>query len=163
MSSLIPLANIFRWTARALSILVILCAVPYLLFVGLQLLSGESGLPALTLYLLFTVILLVGLVVAWWREGMGSGIALVAMLAIFGQSLAFPRYATTMGSPLLGPLTLIMALVMPGYHPDASPIAGVVQTVAWVLTVAPSVLFLASWLLRRKPQVSADTPAPGYQ
>ena len=73
MKSKLIFARIFRTIARILSILIILLGIPFLLFVGLQLLSSEPGNQAVFLYLLLLVGMLAGLVIAWRRESLGDG------------------------------------------------------------------------------------------
>src|SRR3972149_8801629 len=86
MKSKLIFARIFRTIARILSILMILLGIPFLLFVGLQLLSGEPGnLPGF-LYLLLLVGMLAGLVIAWRREGLGAAITLVSLVGSFALS-----------------------------------------------------------------------------
>lgn len=151
MNPQLLLANIFRWIARVISIFLILCIVPYLLFVGLQLPGSGGVFLAFLLYLLLLVALCVGLVIAWWREALGAGIALVALIGSIVPGRVLPGFTAPPGpSLLIGPLNLLVALTVPGYHPDVSPIAGWVRVASWVLTIAPILLFFASWLLRRK-------------
>jgi hypothetical protein len=86
VKSQLVLANVFRTVARIVSILDILLGIPFLLFVGLQLLSGEPGNPAIFLYLLLLVCMVVGLAIAWWKEGLGATITLVSLVGSFALS-----------------------------------------------------------------------------
>ena len=152
MKSKLIFANICRSIARIVSILVLLLGIPYLLFAGLQLVSGEPGNPAIYQYLLFLVGMLAGLVIAWWKEGLGAAVALVSLLGSFALSGGIlPGVGFRQGFSLfVGPLNLLFALLIPGYHPDVSPSAKLVPVASWVLPTLPVLLFFASWLLRRK-------------
>jgi hypothetical protein len=61
----------------------------------------------------------------------------------------------------VGPLNLLFALLIPGYHVDASPSAKFVPVVSWFLAIVPIVLFFASWLLRRKSSESESSHSSG--
>ncbi|HLE53272.1 MAG TPA: hypothetical protein VI755_14500 [Anaerolineales bacterium] len=151
MKSKLIFASIFRTIARILSILMILLGIPFLLFAGLQLLSGEPGNLAVFLYLLLLVGMLAGLVIAWRREGLGAAITLVSLVGSFALSGAnLPGVGRGQGFSLLAsPINLIFALLIPGYHPEASPSAKLVPIISWVLATVPVVLFIASWWLRK--------------
>ena len=152
MKSRLVLANIFRTIARIVSIPVMLLGFPFLLFVGLQLLSGERGNPAIFLYLLLLAGMLAGLAIAWWKEGLGATIALVSLVGSFALSGGIlPGVGSGQGFSLFaGPLNLLFALLIPGYHPDQSPSARLVPVVSWALAAVPVLLFFASCLLRRR-------------
>jgi len=152
MKSKLIFASIFRTIARILSILTILLGIPFLLFVGLQLLSGEPGNLAVFLYLLLLIGMLAGLVIAWWKEGLGAAIALVSLFGSFALNGGIlPGVGARQGFSLfVGPLNLLFALLIPGYHPDNSPGAGFVSVASWALPTVPVLLFFASWLLRKK-------------
>ncbi|MEW6717393.1 MAG: hypothetical protein AB1345_07815 [Chloroflexota bacterium] len=159
-------ANIFRTLARIVSILVLFLGIPYLLFVGLQLLSGESGNPAIFLYLFLLIGVLSGLAIAWWKEGLGVTITLVSLAGSFALSGGLlPGVGSGQGFSLfVGPLNLLFAFFIPGYHPDSSPGARLVPVASWVLLIVPVLLFLASWLLRRKSsglEYSVEIPTEG--
>lgn len=168
MKTQIIYANIFRTIARIFSILVLLLGIPYLLLVGLQLLSGEPGNPAISLYLLLLVGMLSGLVIAWWKEGLGATITLVSLIGSFAMSGGvLPGVGVRQGFSLfVGPLNLLFALLIPGYHPDMSPSAKLVAVVSWVLPTILVLLFYVSWLLRWKlPKLEPpkENPAEGEE
>ena len=145
------LADILRWIARVISVVLILCIVPYVLFVGLQLPGSGHVLLAFLLYLLILAATCAGLIIAWWREALGALIVLAAMMGSIVPGRLLPGFTAPPGpSLLIGPLTLLAALTVPGYHPDVSPIAGSIRVASWVLTLTPVVLFFSSWLIRRK-------------
>ena len=151
MKSKLIFASIFRTIARILSILMILLSIPFLLFVGLQLLSGESGNLAVFLYLLLLVGMFAGLVIAWRREGLGAAITVVSLVGSFALSGALlPSVGRGQGFSLFaGPINVLFALLIPGYHPEVSPSAKWVPIISWVLPTVPVVLFFASWWLRK--------------
>jgi len=144
------IANIFRTIARIGSVIVILLGIPFLLFVGLQLVSGEAANPAIYLSLLLLVGMLAGLVIAWRREGLGAAITLGSLSGYFMLSGAvLPGADAKQGFPLfVGPVNLLFALLIPGYHLEMSPEARWVPFISWVLSILPVLLFLASWWLR---------------
>ena len=151
MKSKIFFASIFRTIARILSILIILLGIPFLLFAGLQLLSGEAANLAVLLYLLLLIGMLAGLVIAFRREGLGAAITLASLVGSFALSGAnLPGVGRGQGFSLLAsPINLIFALLIPGYHPEASPSARLVPVISWALATVPVVLFFASWWLRK--------------
>ena len=150
MDSHLLIANIFRTIARIGSVIVILLGIPFLLFVGLQLVSGEAANPAIYLSLLLLVGMLAGLVIAWRREGLGAAITLGSLSGYFMLSGAvLPGADAKQGFPLfVGPVNLLFALLIPGYHLEMSPEARWVPFISWVLSILPVLLFLASWWLR---------------
>ncbi len=152
MDSKLVFANIFRTIARILSIFVILLGVPFLFFVGLQLLSGESGNLAIIINLLLLVGMLAGLIIAWRREGLGVVITFFSLVGSLGLSEAsLPGVQPGQGFLLfVGPINLLFALLMPGYHPEVSSSARLVPIISWMLLIVPVVLFFASWLLRKQ-------------
>ncbi len=162
MDSRLDLANIFRTIARIVSILVLLLGVPFMLFVGLQLTSGEGVNLAFVLSLLLQVGMLAGLVIAWWREGLGAAItavSIVGSIALSGSTL--PGVGVGQGFSLfVGPINLLFALLMPGYNPDMSESAKWVPILSWALPIIPVVLFFASWWIRRSPQIKSPEEAP---
>jgi hypothetical protein len=151
MESKLALANICRAIARIGSILVVLLTVPFLLFVGLQILSGEAANADFFLYLLLIAGLSGGLILAWWMEGLGAAIALVSAAVSFVLSGALlPGAGRGQAFDLLeGPIHLCFALTMPGYHTEMSPAARFVPALSWVIPAFPALLFLISWWLRR--------------
>jgi hypothetical protein len=157
-STFIFAAGISRTIARIDSILVILLGIPFLLFVGLQLLSGESGSLTILLYLLLLVSLLVGLAVSWWKEGLGAAITLASLIGSFVLSGGIlPGVGSRQGGTLLaGPLNLLFALLLPGYSPDVSSSARLVPVASWVLSIVPVMFFFASWLLRKHPGLKSS-------
>lgn len=152
MNAKLVIANISRIFARIGSILVILLGIPFLLFVGLQVLSGETAGVAFYLYLGILAAMLTGLIIAWWREGLGVAIMVVLALAYFllgGATL--PGVGGGQGFGLLvGPVNLLFALLVPGYHTEASPLARMVPLISWILLVVPVLLFFVSWFLRKE-------------
>ena len=152
MKSQLVLANVFRTIARIVSILDMLLGIPFLLFVGLQLLSGEPGNPVIFLYLLLLVGMLTGLTIAWWKEGLGATITLVSLAGSFALSGGIlPGVGSRQGVSLFaGPLNLLFALLIPGYSPDRSPSAKLVPVISWALPTVPVLLFFASWLVRSR-------------
>ncbi len=158
MKPQLAIANISRMFARAISALDLFLGIPFLLFAGLQLLSGEAGSLNIYLYLLLLLGVLLGLVFAWWKEGLGVAIIFVSLLGSFVLSGGMlPGVGAKQGFALfVGPLNLIIALTTSGYHPDNSPIAKTISVVSWVMAIAPAMLFFTSWLLRRKPHSNDD-------
>jgi hypothetical protein len=83
-----------RWIARAGSILSILLLLLFLF--------GEEFHPAkITLkqwvgLIFFPTGVVAGMIIAWWKEGVGAGITLVSLLAFYGV------YGFLLGSPLGG-------------------------------------------------------------
>jgi len=147
MNSQLVLANILRWIARIVTIPLILGIILYLLFVGLQLLSGESGHPVVTSYMLLLALMLAGLVIGWWKESLGAAIGVAAILGFFVLSQLLPGSRSIVGSSLFtGPLDLLAALN------NTYPFPRSLSWVAWALT-APVWLFLASYLLRRNQHI----------
>lgn len=152
MNSKLVIANICRWVARILSIPLVPIALIYLLFVGLQIPSEGGDVTVFILYAVLLAAMLAGLVIAWWREAPGSILALAALAGtLLAAVLTGSREMLEQASPLAGPIHLLFALTMPGYHPQVSPVAKWVPWISWGLIVAPIVLFLFSWLLRRSP------------
>ena len=142
------LAQVFRATARILAVFLLPSIVFYMLFVGLQLASGEPGFIGLTLNLLLLLLLSAGFVIAWWREALGGVISLGALAVFIILGVALTGFGPTFSSsPLVWPLSLFVALIRPQ---SFDPVPNGILVAAWTLTAAPIVLFLASWLLRRK-------------
>jgi hypothetical protein len=139
------------------SIIVILLGIPFLLFVGLQIFSGEPANPTIFLSLLLLVGMIAGMGIAWWKEGLGAAITLVSIAGYFFLSGTFPGVGARQGFPMfVGPVNLLFALIIPGYHPEMSPQARWVPFSSWVLSIVPVALFLASWWLRREqPQIAS--------
>jgi len=157
MKAKLFIANACRTIARVISIFVLLLGIPYLLFVGLQLISGESANPAIFLYLLLLVGMLTGLLVAWWREGLGATVILVSLAGSFILSRGIlPGVGARQGFSLLaGPLNLLFALLIPGYHLDHGPSAKWVPVISWIMPIFAVLLFFASWSVRKRfPQLA---------
>ena len=151
MKSQLLVRNILRWIARVISIPLVALILIYLLFVGLQVLGGETGFPGLYLYMLLLLAMLAGLVIAWWRERLGAIVALVAIAGFFAQAWLLSGFRGTIGSsPLVGPLILIVALIKPQ---SFDPVPNSIKVASWVIPLAPACLFFFSWLLRRNRQV----------
>jgi hypothetical protein len=149
MPTRLTLANISRTVARIGSILVILLGIPFLLFVGLQVLSGEPANPAIFISLLLLAGMIAGMVIAWRREGLGATLTLISIAGYFFLSGTFPGVGSRQGFPLfVGPINLLFALLIPGYHLEMSPEARWVPFISWVLSITPVALFLASWWLQ---------------
>lgn len=155
MKSQLILANISRTIARIDSIIVVLLGIPFLLFVGLQLLTGEAANLAVFVSLFLLAGMIAGLVIAWRKEGLGAAITLIAMAGSFFLSGALlPGVGKGQGlSILAGPINLVFALLVQGYSPDVSPSAQLVPVISWTVLTIPVVLFLASWLLRRNSEL----------
>jgi hypothetical protein len=151
------LAQACRVVARALAVIALAVGTVFTLFVGLEALSGEAGGPAFARYMICLVGLLLGIAIAFWNELVGSVIALASLfgsLSLAGQVL--PGAARGQGlSLLVGPINLILAIGVPGYHPEASDVARSVPWISVLLTVAPALLFLASWWLRTRNKPAA--------
>ena len=156
MHSKLVLANISRTIARIGSIFVILLGLPFVLSAGLQLFSREIANATIFLYLLFLVGMLAGLVIAWWKEGLGAAIALIAVILSFllGGALLPGVGSGQRSSIFAGPINLLFALLLPGYHPEVSPSAKLVPMISWTLQVIPSMLFIVSWWFRRNSPIS---------
>ena len=157
MDSRLLLANIFRTIARIGSILVLLLGVPFMLFVGLQLFSGEAVNLAIVLTLLLQVGMLAGLVIAWWKEVLGAAITAVSLVGSVALSGAFlPGVGRGQGFSLfVGPINLLFAILIPGYNPDVSASAKWVPILSWALPTVPVALYFASWWLRRPPKTKS--------
>jgi hypothetical protein len=151
MNRQLVLANTSRTVARIGSILVFLAGFPFLLFVGLQLLSGEAANLGIYLSLLLLAGLIAGMAIAWRKEALGATISLASLAATFVlSSSVIPGVGSRQGISLFaGPINLIFALLIPGFHLDNSPLARWVPFISWMLTLVPAVLFYASWWLRK--------------
>ncbi len=156
MNARFVIAGICRWIARVLSIPLVPIAAFYLLFVGLQIPSEGGSVIGFVLYMLFLLAMLGGLVIAWRKEGLGSIVSLVAVAGFFVTGWAISGFREMLDvSPLSGPIHLLFALLIPGYHLDASPIAKWVPVISWVLLITPICLFFVSWVLRKERPVKA--------
>lgn len=160
MNSLHTLAKGSRSLAGFLSIIDLLLGIPFLLFVGLQLISAGSGNLIINLNLLLLLTTLTGLVIAWWKEGLGALVAFVSLVGSFLLSgRVLPGVGIRQGSSLMvGPLNLLFALLTPGYSPDHSPSARLIPAISWALLLIPVFLFFASWLIRSKTPPIQPSP-----
>ncbi len=156
MNSRFVIAGICRRIARILSIPLVPIAAFYLLFVGLQIPSEGGSVIGFILYMLFFLGMLGGLVIAFWKEGLGSIVSLIAVAGFFVTVWAISGFTRLLEiSPLAGPIHLLFALLIPGYHLDASPIAKWVPMISWILLITPIGLFFVAWALRRERPVKA--------
>jgi hypothetical protein len=80
------------WIARAASLTS--AAIILLFFVGFQ--PGRVALREWIGLAFFPIGVVVGFVIAWWKEGLGGGVALVSLLAFYGI------YGFLMGSHIGG-------------------------------------------------------------
>jgi hypothetical protein len=152
MSTKIQIANILRWFGRVLSIIVIPITLCFIAFAGLQIGSGDAGPARIFIYLLLVVAILGGLVVAWWKEGLGAIISLGGLAAFMLYNIITEGFAGMLyeDAPLAGAIHLVFALAKPGYHADNDPLAKLVPWISWFLLLAPGLCLLVSWLLRRE-------------
>ena len=158
MHTKLMVARWFRVVARILSVLVILLAAAYLLFVGLMVALEGGGSPTgLLVYMLPLAVLVVGLILAFFSEPWGAAIALLAVAGYLVLSLVVPGVREMGGgSILVGPLNLFNAMVAgKGTDPDNVSIG--TRVVSWLLT-APIWLFGASWWLRRPGVAAPQAP-----
>ncbi len=161
MNSKLALANACRSIARTLSVIVIPISILYLLFVGLQIPSEGGNAAAFFLFMFFMLAMLAGLILAWWREVPGPSLALAAIAGFLLSTLILGSWQMMLrSSPLAGPIHLIFALLVPGYHMDESPLAQWVPLISWALMIIPIVLFFTSWLIRRKLPKRFRLPIP---
>lgn len=152
MNSKLLLANIFRTIARILSILIVILIILYMLIIGLQLESGEPGNLAIIQYLILLSSMTAGLVIAWWREGLGAAIVLGSILGSFAlRGEILPGVGgRQIFSLLVGPLNLPFSLLISGYYPDNNLAVNFVSVASWVILIVTVLLFFVSWLLRRE-------------
>lgn len=157
MDTRLTRANLCRKIARIGSVIIILLGIPFLLFVGLQIFSGEPASPTIFLSLILLVGMIAGMAIAWWKEGLGTAITLVSIAGYFFLSGTFPGVGARQGFPMfVGPVNLLFALIIPGYHLEMSQEARWVPFISWVLSIVPVALFFASWWLRRRPALAAS-------
>jgi hypothetical protein len=86
------LKTILLWIARAASLTS--AAIILLFFVGFQ--PGRVALREWIGLAFFPIGVVVGFVIAWWKEGLGGGVTLVSLLAFYGI------YGFLMGSHIGG-------------------------------------------------------------
>ena len=155
------IADVFRSVARAFTIFLVPTIIFYLLFVGLQLESGEPGFLGLFLNIALLLLMVAGFVIAWRRERLGAALSFGALVGflIFGQVL-FGFRAAFSSSPLVWPLSLIVAIIKPQ---SFDPIPTWIVVTSWVLLAIPICLFLASWLMRREPRSPGPLQVPSAQ
>lgn len=85
--------TVIRWLARALSILSV--AILFVFAFGEGLTLSHFTPRELLLFVFFPLGFCVGMVVAWWREGLGGGITVASLVAFYlldrFLSGSFPR------------------------------------------------------------------------
>jgi hypothetical protein len=149
MQPKLVIADVFRSVARAVTVFLVPTIVVYSLFVGLQLASGEPGFLGLSLNILLLLLMSAGFVIAWRRESMGAAISFGALTAFIVLGLVLSGFrATFSSSPLVWPLSLLVALIKPQ---SFDPVPSWILVTSWALLAAPICLLLASWLMRRDP------------
>jgi hypothetical protein len=158
----LSLANLCRGTARAISVLLIPMIAFYAFFVGMQIPGGGGNVAGFVLYLLFALAIAAGLLIAWRKEYEGALISLLAIAGFVAMGLLLEGFRGMLGeaSPLAGPLHLLFAITVPGYHLDMSPLAKWVPLLSWVLVGLPALLFLVSWRLRKDLPEPVKAPSP---
>lgn len=101
-----------RWSARALSILVVATLLVFAFGEGLHL--SRFTARELLLFVFFPLGFCVGMVVAWWREGWGGGITIASLAAFYlvdrVWSGSFPRGFVFVALALPGFLFLLCSL-----------------------------------------------------
>ena len=108
---------ILRWIARIWSYIVVTFIV---LFVGAHFFESGSGIGSMGLenaiaFTFFPIGLTVGLIIAWWKEGLGGIIATGSIIAFhlamlfFGGNLDFELFIDLLAVP--GPLFIICWLL----------------------------------------------------
>ena len=143
------LADALRKAARSVTVILVPIIAFYLVFVGLQLASGEQGFLGLSLNILLLLFLGAGYVIAWRREGLGAILALAALAAFLTLGTALHGFAVAFhSSPLVWPIALVAALVK---EQSFDPMPPWILVTAWVLLVAPILQFAGSWIMRQKP------------
>jgi len=107
--------TILRWLARALSILTVAILLVFACGEGLNWSRFTPG--ELLLFACFPLGLCAGMVVAWWREGLGGGIAVASLVAFYlldrFWSGSFPRGFAFAALAVPGFLFLICGLWTP--------------------------------------------------
>jgi hypothetical protein len=92
-ATMIEMNTIFRWLARALSILSM--AILLVFACGEGLAWSHFTPRELLLFVFFPLGFCVGMVVGWWREGLGGGITVASLVAFYlldrFLSGSFPR------------------------------------------------------------------------
>jgi len=151
------IANVCRVIGRIIATFVFILGIFYLLFTGLQLASGETGNLAIYLYFLLLVGLLIGFAITWWKECLGATVVFISLVGSFILSgRILPGAGARQGFSLfVGPLNLLFALLIPGYHLDHSPSSKWVPLISWILPIVPVLLFYVSWSIRRRIPESA--------
>lgn len=115
----ILLARFLRWTGRITSVVVL----AFVLLSATEPAARPSFREAVAL-VFFPGIVCTGLLIGWWREGLGAVIATGGLLGFYGWSAAS------------------------GAHFARGP---------WFLVCwAPTLFFVGSWLLRRRPDGAAS-------
>ena len=103
---------ILRWSARILSIIVVGILLVFAFGEGLNL--SHFSARELLLFVFFPLGYCVGMVVAWWREGLGGGITVGSLAAFYLVdrllSSSFPRGFAFVALALPGFLFLLCRL-----------------------------------------------------
>ena len=150
-------ADACRSIARGCTIFLVPIIAFYLLFVGLQLGSGEPAFLGLFFNLALLLLMAGGFVIAWRRERLGAVLSLGALAGFLILRLVLLGIRATFSDPpLVWPFSLLVAIIKPQSF-DTIPVWIVVTS--WVLLAIPICLFGASWLLRREPTPPGALPA----
>lgn len=147
MHTRLMIAGICRAVARGISIFLIVILVLYILFIALQVLSGEPAFSGIFLYLFLLVVMCGGFILCWKDERLGSIVASLAILGYYmlGWGMVEIRQQA-LDAPTTGAVMLVAALVKPQ---SFDPLPTWIQVTSWLLLALPVGLFLASWALRR--------------
>lgn len=102
-----------RWLARAMSILVVAILLVFAFGEGLNL--ARFTARELLLFMFFPLGLCAGMVVAWWREGLGGAITVASLAAFYLAdrllSSSFPRGIAFVALAVPGFLFLLCGLL----------------------------------------------------
>ncbi len=148
MGRRLALAEGLRKAARIVTVILVPIIAFYLIFVGLQLASGEQGFLGLSFNILLLLLLGAGYLIAWRREGLGAALALAALAAFLTLGTVLHGFAAAFhSSPLVWPIALLAALLK---EQSFDPMPPWIPVSAWALLLAPILFFAASWILRRE-------------